>query len=330
MSRPKRGETDLSFMIGVDKPAGMTSHDIVDECRRAFGERRVGHAGTLDPFATGVLPIMVGPATRLSDYFRNCKKTYESVFLLGTQTNTDDSTGEVIKTGTIKPEFYEIPYARKVMKEYVGKHMQVPPQYSAIKVDGKKAYEVARAGDEIDLQAREIEVFWAQVVDVDHDAVWDCPYWLLKVTVSGGTYVRALARDIGEELGCCAHVSTLKRTVVGGINFMNTSNLYQVRSGQYKIVDPCKALCMDCYASDPEVEAAIANGNAIPFEDWRAFHYEVDQMVPNSEPPAPGQVYLVANDNEVLAVYSLSEDLKTLKAETVFSIGVLRHAMLDS
>lgn len=321
----KRGDTDLSFMIAVDKPAGMTSHDVVDEVRRAYGERRVGHAGTLDPFATGILPIMVGPATRLSNYFGNCKKTYESVFLLGSATDTDDATGETIRTGTIKPEFYELSFARQTMKDYIGKHMQVPPQYSAVKVDGKKAYESAREGEEVELAPREVEVFWAQVVDVDHDAVGDCPYWLLKMTVSGGTYVRAVARDIGEQLGCCAHVSTLKRTVVGGMKFMNASNMFQVKSNKAKIIDPCKALEMYCYAADEADARAIENGGALSFEDWKAYKYDVDQMVPAGSEVVPGTNLLVANDDEVLAVYSLDEDGKTLRAETVFSIGVQRR-----
>lgn len=324
MSSPKRGDTELSFMIGVDKPAGMTSHDVVDKCRHAFGERRVGHGGTLDPDATGVLPILVGPATRLSNYFDGCKKSYKAVVILGSATSTDDAEGEVIKRGTIKPEFYDKDFAKKYCNSLIGKHMQVPPQYSAIKVDGKKAYEVARGGDEIELKAREIEIFKAQVVDVDRDGKEDAPYWIVNFTVSSGTYIRSIARDLGEDLGCCAHIFQLQRLSVGNIGLMNSANMFKVSKAMVKPLDPCEMLSLLTYAASEDDAKAVANGNEIAFDASKVYNYDMGRMKEFRGEVCAGEKFFIATKEEVLAVYVLGEDLKTLRAETVFSIGVMR------
>ena len=163
----KRGESGLSLVVAVDKPTGMSSHDVVNRCRCIFGEKRVGHTGTLDPLATGVLPICVGPATRLGAYMTSHDKHYVVQVVFGASTDTDDCQGSVLAEGAIPAELYDEQVACAYVASLVGKHRQLPPVYSAIKVDGVKACDAARKGRIIDLTPRDIEVFSAQLVGME-------------------------------------------------------------------------------------------------------------------------------------------------------------------
>ncbi|MER6514466.1 tRNA pseudouridine(55) synthase TruB [Nonomuraea sp. NPDC001636] len=200
-----------SGLIIVDKPGEWTSHDVVAKMRRIAGTRRVGHAGTLDPMATGVLVIGVEKATRLLGHLALTEKVYEATIRLGVSTNTDDAEGETVATASAA----EVGAAEvhKGVEALTGAIMQVPPQVSAIKVNGQRAYKMARAGEEVALAARPATVYGFDVLDiraggdvVDVDAV---------VTCSSGTYIRALARDLGAALGVGGHLTSLRRTRVG-------------------------------------------------------------------------------------------------------------------
>ncbi|MGN9838124.1 tRNA pseudouridine(55) synthase TruB [Nonomuraea sp. H19] len=200
-----------SGLIIVDKPADWTSHDVVAKMRRIAGTRRVGHAGTLDPMATGVLVIGVEKATRLLGHLMLTEKVYETTIRLGVSTNTDDAEGEV--TATASAADVTAAEIHKGIAALTGEIMQIPPQVSAIKVDGKRAYKSARAGETVELAARPVtvrafEVLGIRTLDdvVDVDAV---------VTCSSGTYIRALARDLGAALGVGGHLTRLRRTRVG-------------------------------------------------------------------------------------------------------------------
>jgi tRNA pseudouridine55 synthase len=200
-----------SGLVIVDKPADWTSHDVVARMRRIAGTRRVGHAGTLDPMATGVLVIGVEKATRLLGHLALTEKIYAATIRLGVTTNTDDAEGEITATagaaGVTPAEIH------KGVAALTGQILQVPPQVSAIKVDGRRAYRLARAGQDVELKARPITVRTFDVLDiraegdvVDVDAV---------ITCSSGTYIRALARDLGAGLGVGGHLTRLRRTRVG-------------------------------------------------------------------------------------------------------------------
>ncbi|WP_043640887.1 tRNA pseudouridine(55) synthase TruB [Nonomuraea candida] len=200
-----------SGLIIVDKPGEWTSHDVVAKMRRIAGTRRVGHAGTLDPMATGVLVVGVEKATRLLGHLTLTEKVYEATIRLGVRTNTDDAEGEVVATasaaGVTAAEVH------KGVAALTGEIMQVPPQVSAIKVNGQRAYKMARAGEAVELRARPVTVRAFDVLDiradgdvVDVDAV---------VTCSSGTYIRSLARDLGDALGVGGHLTRLRRTRVG-------------------------------------------------------------------------------------------------------------------
>ena len=191
----------------VAKPAGPTSHDVVDIVRRALGEKRVGHLGTLDPFAKGLLVLVVGRATRLATFAAEWPKSYDGVIRLGVTTDTDDATGTVVATAP----WTEITPARlaEVIARFRGGYEQRPPAYSAVKIEGERAYRRARRGETVEPAARSVEIRELEIVEA---AVPDLEF---RATVSGGTYLRSLARDIGAALGCGAHLSALRRTRVG-------------------------------------------------------------------------------------------------------------------
>jgi tRNA pseudouridine55 synthase len=195
-------------LLVLDKPGGITSRAAVDRALRWFPRRtRVGHTGTLDPLATGVLVLCVGPATRLTEYVQRMGKTYTSVFRLGARSDTDDADGTVTEVpGAAAPDPARV---RACLAGFVGPIEQVPPAYSAAKVTGRRAYDLARGGREVALGARRVEVYGIDVLRYEY------PELEVEVRCGKGTYVRSLARDVGERLGCGAYVSALRRTRVG-------------------------------------------------------------------------------------------------------------------
>jgi len=209
----RRGATGLSGLLVIDKPSGMTSHDVVARLRRATGERRIGHAGTLDPLATGVLLVLVGSATRLERYLSGHDKSYRARITFGSETDTLDSDGVVISNHDVPPAVLDADSAREILDRFVGPQSQMPPVYSAIKRDGVPAHRLARAGAEVEMEPRDIVVHSAELLGVDVDAA--C--WDVRFSVSKGTYIRSLARDIGRSAGSGAHLSALQRTGVGAL-----------------------------------------------------------------------------------------------------------------
>jgi tRNA pseudouridine55 synthase len=197
----------VSGVLVVDKPIGLTSHDVVQIIRRGTGIRRAGHTGTLDPRASGVLVILIGPAVRLSEYVSASDKRYQATIRLGSSTDTYDSEGRITSTspiGNISEEEFNT-----ILQQFVGEMEQVPPPYSAVKVKGKKAYEMAREGEEVDLTPRIINVYSLEVLE------WAPPEAVIDVYCSSGTYVRSLANDLGKALGTGAHLVGLRRTKSG-------------------------------------------------------------------------------------------------------------------
>lgn len=193
-------------LLLLDKPRGVTSHDVVDQVRTALGTRKVGHAGTLDPMATGLLLVGVGRATRLLRFLSGLDKTYEGTFRLGVETDTLDAEGEVIHTA---PVTVGEPEVRAAMAALVGEGSQRPPAYSAVKVGGRKLYEAARRGEALESEPRRIRVQAFDLLGFDGRDV------RFRAVVSSGTYVRVLAADVGAALGCGAHLAELVRTRIG-------------------------------------------------------------------------------------------------------------------
>ena len=204
-------------MLLINKPSGPTSHDVVDEVRKITGERRVGHAGTLDPFAEGLLIILVGrEETRRQAEFLNMDKVYEETFVLGEERDTDDLTGKPVRSKFSITNFQitnksqiSISKIEKTLKKFEGEQMQMPPDYSAKKIKGKKAYELARKGEVPELKPKSVKIYEIKILDYKY------PELKIRTWVSSGTYIRALARDMGRELGIGAYVGELKRTQIG-------------------------------------------------------------------------------------------------------------------
>ena len=194
-------------VLVIDKPDGMTSHDIVNKVRRLYSTRRVGHTGTLDPMATGVLTILIGRAAKAAEYLACDRKTYRAILRLGLTTDTEDTTGEVLTQSDSIPNEAAV---MAILPRFCGEIMQVPPMYSALKVGGQKLYDMARRGEVIERQARPITIH-----RLEAERLTDTDY-ALTVTCSAGTYIRTLCADIGAALGCGGAMAALRRTEAGG------------------------------------------------------------------------------------------------------------------
>lgn len=214
----------MNGLVIVDKPAGWTSHDVVGKLRRLAGTRRVGHAGTLDPMATGVLIIGVDKATRLLGHLALTEKSYDAVIRLGQSTNTDDAEGEVTATSPASAVTEED--LRAAVMDLTGPIEQIPPQVSAIKVDGRRAYKRVRDGEEVTLKARPVTVYDFVLGDLRYSGeILDVA---ASVSCSSGTYIRALARDLGAALGVGGHLSYLRRTRVGPYDLSQARTIEQL------------------------------------------------------------------------------------------------------
>jgi tRNA pseudouridine55 synthase len=208
----------IDGLLVVDKPAGMTSHDVVARCRRIVGQRRVGHAGTLDPGATGVLLVGLGRATRLMRYIAELKKSYVGELVLGRATTTLDDEGDTVAVFDMsKVELVDVQIAAA---KFVGDIQQIPPMVSAVKIGGQRLHELARQGIEVERQARPVTVYRYDVIDGSEDGVYS-----IAVDCSSGTYVRTLAADVGETLSGGAHLRKLRRTAIGGFTADNGHSL---------------------------------------------------------------------------------------------------------
>lgn len=219
----------MSFLL-IDKPVGLTSHDIVDQVRRATGERRVGHAGTLDPFASGLLIVAVGrESTKKISKFVGLDKVYEATFVLGAASDTDDRTGKI--TPMLLPPDLTEEKIKAAMKQFVGNIEQIPPAYAAIKISGKKMYEAARAGHPLEAKARTVTIFEFALLEKIKPRHSNTPSLKHSITLktkihcSSGAYIRALARDLGQALGTGGYVAELRRTAIGPYYVENAKTL---------------------------------------------------------------------------------------------------------
>lgn len=232
MGRKRKGR-DISGWVIVDKPAGITSTSVVNKVRWALDAKKAGHAGTLDPEATGVLAVALGEATKTVPYITDALKAYTFTVRLGQATNTDDAEGEVIASADLRPTDDDI---KSALGSFVGDIMQVPPQFSAVKVDGIRAYKKARDGEEMDLAARTLWV--EELLMVDRP---DADHVTLEMTCGKGGYVRSIARDLGEMLGCYGHVLRLRR----------------IWSGPFDVADGVTLDQVDALAKTPELDAYV-------------------------------------------------------------------------
>jgi len=247
-------------VLPVDKPAGPTSHDAVAIARRALGTRRVGHTGTLDPFASGLLLLCVGPATRVAEYLSGLPKTYQAVLRLGEQTDTDDRTGTVIAASDVWRTLSRQQVA-EALERRGGRQWQVPPGYSAKKVAGERSYQRARRGESLTPGPVQVTVESIRLTS------WDPPFAGFETTCSTGTYVRAIARDVGIDLGACAHLVELRRSAIGphSVSTAIPLQVLQESAFQGRLLSALEALSHLPRLDVDDVSAtAIGHGRAIP------------------------------------------------------------------
>ena len=269
----------MNGIVIVDKPQDWTSQDVTARLRRVFNTRRIGHGGTLDPMATGVLPVFVGRATRGVEFFEHAEKIYETTLRLGVLTDTEDITGTVLETR--KVEISEDDFLG-ILPKFRGKIQQIPPMYSAIKVDGQKLYDLARKGKTVERQPREIEIFELTCLEFSGSSA------RLRIHCSKGTYIRTLCKDIGEALGCGGCMETLRR----------------VQAGEYDISSavPLETLLE---AENPEVYLR-------PVDSMFAQHPSVTLTPKQESRCRNGNSFSIALDNGTYRVYGQNGDFLAL------------------
>ena len=215
----------MNGIIIINKPKNCTSHDIVYKIKKIVNEK-VGHTGTLDPNATGVLPLLIGKGTEISKYLINHDKTYEAVIQLGEKRDTADVEGQVIQKKEVQASTLENEKVKKVLESFIGKKLQTPPIYSAIKVKGKKLYEYARKGENVKIEPREIEIYNIELIDIDKTN----KTIEFRVQCSKGTYIRTLCEKIAEKLGNIGYMKELKRTQVGEFKIEDSVQIEEIKS----------------------------------------------------------------------------------------------------
>jgi tRNA pseudouridine55 synthase len=256
----------VSGVLVVDKPVGLTSHDVVQIIRRGTGIRRAGHTGTLDPRASGVLVILIGPAVRLSEYVSASDKRYQATIHLGSSTDTYDAEGMITSstslTNVTEEKFEDI------LQQFIGEIEQVPPPYSAVKVQGRKAYDMAREGEEVSLEPRIIQVYSLELLE------WDPPEVVIDVFCSSGTYVRSLANDLGNALGVGAHLVGLRRTKSGRFTLRDAVQLRRLQESfaagnWYKFLIPAAEALADwpMVELDADQVELIRHGHRVPADE---------------------------------------------------------------
>ena len=297
----EQSENIVSGVLVVDKPIGLTSHDVVQIIRRGSGIRRAGHTGTLDPRASGVLVVLVGPAVRLSEYVSASNKRYQATIRLGSSTGTYDADGTAtsptVSVDNISEEQFD-----EVLQRFVGTIEQVPPPYSAVKVKGRKAYEMARQGEEVDLEPRTIEVYSLEILE------WAPPEVVVDVYCSSGTYVRSLAHDLGNTLGCGAHLIGLRRT----------------KSGRFTLRDavPLRRL-QEAFTAGEWYRFLIPAAEALA--DWPMVELDADQVelvrhghrVP-AEPGSKGWARGVSEQGDLVALLEIDPETAEWQPKKVF------------
>ena len=277
-------------LVVVDKSPGMTSHDVVARVRRLAGTRKVGHAGTLDPMATGVLVLGVDRATRLLGHLMLTEKAYDATVRLGVTTTTDDAEGEVVQVSDIGAAFHQPGLVQTEFEELVGEIQQVPTAVSAIKVDGKRAYQRVRDGEQVELKARPVTIHALEVHD--QRVVGEFLDVDISVRCSSGTYIRAIARDVGAALGVGGHLTALRRTAVGPFDLGVARTLDEL-SDDFSVV--------------PSAVAARATFPAVDLDEEQAADVRVGRALDLTLPAdAPHAVF--APDGQFLALYEQRDE----------------------
>lgn len=266
----------MNGIIVVDKEKGYTSRDVVNKVGKIIGSKKIGHIGTLDPMATGVLVLCVGKALKVVELLMEHDKEYIATFRLGILTDTLDITGNIVKECSYDVNINKI---KKVLDSFIGDIKQVVPIYSSVKVKGKKLYEYARSGEEVELPVKDITIYNIELLNYKDGEV------TIKCFVSKGTYIRSLVRDIGEALGTCATLIDLRRVKLGNINIDKANTISDIESGNYNLLDIRDVLDLPVVIVDSDIEKKVKNGQVL------SSFFDDDMS------------YIVNRDNVLLAIY---------------------------
>lgn len=294
----------INGIINVYKEKDFTSHDVVAKLRGILKQKKIGHTGTLDPQATGVLPVCLGKGTKLCDMLTDRDKEYEAVMLLGRTTDTEDTTGKILSETEVKVTEEEV---REAIMSFLGAYDQIPPMYSALKVNGKKLYDYARAGIEIERKSREVTIYEIRIVSVE------LPRVTFRVRCSKGTYIRTLCKDIGEKLGCGACMDELKRTKVGRFELDDALTLAQieeyVKAGNIgSIVHNIDEMFehLERFTVPEAYNKFLYNGNALK-KEWLSDLSEIKE-----------QIRIYDCNNHFYGVYSYNKERDEYKPDKIF------------
>lgn len=302
----------MNGIILINKEKGCTSHDVVYKVKKLTNSK-VGHTGTLDPNATGVLPLLIGEATKISKYLINHDKEYEVVLELGKKTSTADVEGEVIKEKEVPAEIFEEQHVKEILKTFIGKQEQVPPIYSAIKVNGKKLYEYARKGQEVKLEPRKIEIYNIELLNINKDE----KQISFRVKCSKGTYIRSLCEDIAEKLGTVGFMKELKRTVVGNFKIENAITVEELKekieNEDYTYIISIEEIFKENDRIDLKSQnySKYVNGVKLDIENCKITESDATLRNIKADPKESNlkdEVYKIYLDNKFIGLGTVSED----------------------
>ena len=284
----------MDGVLIINKPKGFTSHDVVNILRKALNTKKIGHTGTLDPNATGVLPILIGTATKISKYLIEHDKTYTATICLGKKTDTGDSEGNIIEKD-LNFQNISCKQIRDVLKTFIGKQKQIPPMYSAIKINGKKAYEYARQGQTVELEPRDIEIYSINLIKIDDNEI------TFEVSCSKGTYIRTLCEDIAKKLGTIGYMKELTRTSVNEFKLEDAVTIDEIKENS-QIVNEKVISIETIFKDKPELKLnnkkkeLFLNGVRLTFEE-------------------PNDIYRIYSNNEFIGLGTVQD--KLLKRDVI-------------
>jgi tRNA pseudouridine55 synthase len=290
----KPHERDVHGILLLDKPAGITSNDALQKIKRLYRAARAGHTGSLDKPATGMLPLCLGEATKVSSYLLNANKTYVAVAKLGVVTSTADAEGEILKTRQI-PELNQLQF-EKAIAQFIGDIEQVPPMYSALKIDGQRLYKLAYQGLEVERKSRPVTIHQIDLLRFDEDS------FAIQVRCSKGTYIRTLVEDIGQVLGCGAHVSLLRRLSTGPFNEAQMISMESLENLSKKEGDGALDQLL------VPVDSALEHLTGVNLTEEMAYHLCLGQAVSVPNAPIEGLVRIYDHKREFIGIGTILDD----------------------
>ena len=286
----------MNGFLNINKAADMTSHDVINRVRKIFHTKKAGHAGTLDPFATGVLPVAVGRATKFIEYLADCDKSYRAEILFGVETSTGDITGEIVNRAEC--QLQSINAVDSVLNSFVGMIEQIPPKYSAIKINGRKAYELARKNIEFDLPSRQVTIYKLNLIDRTENTL------IVDVDCSKGTYIRSLAVEIGRRLNNFATLKSLQRTRVGNFFIDDSITLEELQKvGESALID---------------VESCLDHIEKFDLPSYRRKAFLTGLSTRIDQNFVDGKIFRVYVDNEFIGVGKIVDG--EIKSDKIFSL----------